>query len=148
VKAISLWQPWATLIALGIKRIETRGWSTRYRGPIAIHASKRFERDALDDIVWDLGDRGQWQSANRLSVVSDSGQIPRGALVAVARLAEVRTTDDLFGGDTLTPTEYVCGDFHPGRFGWLLEDVRALETPVPFRGAQGLFEVPDELVRA
>lgn len=41
MKALTLWQPWASLIALGIKRIETRSWSTNYRGPLAIHAAKR-----------------------------------------------------------------------------------------------------------
>ena len=40
IKAISLWQPWASLIALGGKKIETRSWPTKYRGPLAIHASK------------------------------------------------------------------------------------------------------------
>jgi hypothetical protein len=49
--AISLWQPWATLVAIGAKRIETRGWSPWYRGALVIHASKRFavpERDLCD----------------------------------------------------------------------------------------------------
>ena len=36
MKALSLYQPWATAIALGSKRIETRGWPTSYRGPLAI----------------------------------------------------------------------------------------------------------------
>jgi hypothetical protein len=41
VKALSLHQPWASLIALSVKRIETRSWSTKYRGPLAIHATKQ-----------------------------------------------------------------------------------------------------------
>lgn len=41
MKALTLWQPWASLVALGIKTIETRSWSTQYRGPLAIHAAKR-----------------------------------------------------------------------------------------------------------
>lgn len=44
MRAISLLQPWATLVALGAKRRETRSWPTRYRGPIAIHASKGMPR--------------------------------------------------------------------------------------------------------
>ena len=39
MKAISLLQPWATLVSIGAKRVETRSWRTDYRGPIAIHAS-------------------------------------------------------------------------------------------------------------
>lgn len=41
MKAVSLWNPWAAAIAAGIKKIETRSWTTSYRGPLAIHAAKR-----------------------------------------------------------------------------------------------------------
>lgn len=44
MKVVSLMQPWATLIALGEKSIETRSWATKYRGEIAIHASKTIDR--------------------------------------------------------------------------------------------------------
>lgn len=43
MKAISLWQPWATLVAIDAKRFETRSWKTNYRGLLAIHAAKKFE---------------------------------------------------------------------------------------------------------
>jgi hypothetical protein len=42
IKCISLWQPWASLVAVGAKRIETRGWATAYRGRLGIHAAKRW----------------------------------------------------------------------------------------------------------
>src|SRR5437868_804524 len=44
VKALSLWQRWASAMALGWKRIETRHWSLSYRGLLAIHAAKRWSR--------------------------------------------------------------------------------------------------------
>ncbi len=40
MKALSLLQPWVTLVILGVKQIETRSWSTAYRGPLLIHASR------------------------------------------------------------------------------------------------------------
>ena len=40
VRILTLWEPWATLMAIGAKRIETRSWATRYRGPLAIHAAR------------------------------------------------------------------------------------------------------------
>jgi hypothetical protein len=43
MRAISLWQPWASAIALRLKSNETRGWATTYRGPLAIHAALRFD---------------------------------------------------------------------------------------------------------
>ena len=44
MKALTLYQPWATLVAIGAKKIETRSWPTKYRGTIAIHAglNKRY----------------------------------------------------------------------------------------------------------
>ena len=47
MKAITIWQPWASLLACGGKRFETRSWATSYRGPIAIHAAKKSVFDAL-----------------------------------------------------------------------------------------------------
>lgn len=49
MKAITLWQPWASLIACGAKTIETRSWGTPYRGPLAIHASKRMNQELIEE---------------------------------------------------------------------------------------------------
>jgi hypothetical protein len=46
MKVISIIQPWATLIAIGEKKFETRSWSTKYRGELAIHASKKIDKAA------------------------------------------------------------------------------------------------------
>lgn len=56
MKALSLWQPWATLIQVGVKWIETRSWRTAYRGPLAIHAG--CSRSAIGDLVGDF--RFEW----------------------------------------------------------------------------------------
>jgi hypothetical protein len=45
MKAITLYQPWAMLVALGKKQIETRSWKTDYRGPLAIHVAKKFTKE-------------------------------------------------------------------------------------------------------
>jgi hypothetical protein len=50
MKALTLYQPWATLVAIGKKRIETRSWPTNYRGPLAIHVSKNKRID--DEMCW------------------------------------------------------------------------------------------------
>jgi hypothetical protein len=127
VKAISLWQPWASYIAVGMKRFETRSWSTGYRGPLAIHAAKRrlteYELDLLDE----------WPLPIRLD------EIPYGAVVAVATLADCRMMASGRGPDD---KEDALGDWSPGRFAWALHDVRQLAFPFPCRGAQGLFDLP------
>jgi len=50
MKAISLCQPWADLIALGYKTVETRYWATKYRGPLLICAAKRHDRAVQEQI--------------------------------------------------------------------------------------------------
>src|SRR5262245_33853273 len=95
MRALSLWQPWASAIALGAKRVETRDWSTRYRGPLAIHAAKRVVRDELvycatgtewAAALWPLGFR-RGDSWKHLRAV-----LPFGAVVAVCRLVDCRST--------------------------------------------------------
>jgi len=46
VKALTMTQPWAMLVALGENSIETRSWSTKYRGALAIHSAKAFPKEA------------------------------------------------------------------------------------------------------
>lgn len=141
MKALSLLQPWATLIAIGAKTIETRSWSTTYRGEIAIHASKR------------------WTGEQRY-LATQAGPIAKaltpfpgmclGSVVAVARMVDCVSTDSLTAFEILAkhPEERAFGDFSPGRFMWILEDVRALPAPVHCKGALSLWELPSEVEAA
>ena len=159
--AISLWQPWASAVALGSKLVETRSWPIRYRGPIAIHAAKRRHLDELIhfNACWN------WQGALRLAGASwGNGKglheiLPFGALIAIAEVIDCRQTDDFTVGeldvirfplgefsDLHGWTERQMGDFTPGRFGWVLSNVQPFPQPIPFVGHQGLFNVPDELI--
>ncbi len=133
MKAISLWQPWASAIALGYKTIETRGWSTHYRGPIAIHAAKRNTPE----------ERDMAQAFERLGLAGLVGA-PLGSIVAVARLSGVRPTEHLI--EEISETEEMLGNYGPRRFGWMLKDIRKLDDPIPYRGMQGLFEIPDDIL--
>ena len=53
MKALTIWQPWASLLVSGQKKYETRSWATAYRGPIAIHAAMRPVRRTIDALVAD-----------------------------------------------------------------------------------------------
>lgn len=149
MKAISLWQPWASLVAIGAKKIETRGWSTSYRGPLAIHAAKHWTKD--------LGSMCLKEPFySRLAAVGFCGitrrlcGLPLGAVVATCRLARVEPIYDfpqtIVGNEFVGTPERDFGDYREGRFGWVLEDVRQLPTPVPYAGSQGFFDVPDALL--
>ncbi len=129
MKAISLWQPWASLIALGEKRYETRSWATHYRGLLAIHAAKRWTPDQLtlsqETPFWDALD---WH------------QLPLGAVIAVALLMDVHKTD--LGPGLIHPKhELEFGDWTPGRWAWRMDDVLKLDQPIPAVGRQALFDL-------
>jgi hypothetical protein len=135
IRAITLWQPWATLVALGLKQYETRSWSTRYRGWLAIHAAKRDpDVNVFAAALQDMRTRGWYSWEN----------IPRGAVVAVVRLVACHSTEGLIA----SPREQLYGNWAPGRWAWELRDVVCLEAhPIPTRGSQGLWswQEPAEL---
>jgi hypothetical protein len=134
MRAISLWQPWASAVAFGLKRIETRHWPARYTGPLAIHAAKRWTAETRDD-------------AASFARAYDPrlAEPPLGAIVATCRLVRCDRSEDILHRG-ITSMEEAFGNYGPGRFGWLLDDIVALAEPIPFRGAQGFFDVPDGLL--
>ena len=67
--------------------------------------------------------------------------------MAVAELVECRDTKRVMRATNFTTVEHAFGDYSAGRFGWILRNARRLDTPIPFRGAQGLFDIPDSLVQ-
>ena len=134
MKALSLWQPWASAMALGLKSIETRGWSSAYRGPLAIHAAKRWTREERE-FLEDMRDLGRFPQ--------DEHHLPFGAIVAVGMLRDIRRTEQV--ASQLTDLEESWGNYGPHRYGWIFQELRPLPEPIPFRGAQGFFDVPDEL---
>ena len=96
MKTLTIRQPWASLIAVGVKTIETRSWSTRYRGPLAIHAGK-----ATPDGLWEGGDWAiAWDGSPRNAfayrhILSNRLDLPLGVVVATCTLADVVPIEDL-----------------------------------------------------
>lgn len=154
-KAISLWQPWASAIAVGAKFIETRSWATDYTGPLLIHAAKRCVQREMRDFASD----SPFIAALAPILPRDlygrlHKYLPFGALVAVCNLVDcvpveqldVSRLDDPNWHEGLSWTERDLGDYSPGRFGWVLENVKPFKSPIPYKGAQGLFDVPYSVI--
>ena len=145
MKALTLHQPWAMLIAAGVKTMETRSWgppSNLVGHRIALHAGKQLIKSQSG-----LGS-GTWEMMNTLYGTDWSELIPRGKVVATARLADARRVvaleletgrARLSGSPARTVLADPYGDFSPGRWLWFLEDVQPCNPPVPARGAQGLW---------
>lgn len=157
MKVLPLWQPWATLVAIGAKRIETRHWPAGRHYPfgerIAIHAtkggmSKRDELALIEDphfyaALRPLVDGGS--PTNREIVEA----LPRGAIVATAVIdrSSQMSPASIEQLRNLHPAEHAFGHYEVGRYAWILRDVEALEHPVPFKARQGLSEIEDHLLR-
>lgn len=146
MKALSLWQPWASLWCSPCKRDETRHWPLRYRGPLLVHAAKRFEKDidAGDPlgIILTAEFGTQWARA-----------LPTGVLIGIVHIVDCLRTEDItsaWAPEAVPLAEwenYHCGDFYTGRFAFRRsEHFRRFAQPIPYRGQQGLFDVPDEVV--
>lgn len=157
MKVLTLTQPWATLVAIGAKRIETRSWATKYRGPLLIHAAQGLAlvggAHGLYELCWNEPFRSTLLAAG----IKGVPDLPRGAIVVRCGLRDVRIIGRELNGDatiaaddmlTCTPildNEYAFGDYTPGRYAWLLSDVQVLPEPIPAKGQLGLWEWEGEL---
>lgn len=126
MKALSIWEPWAYLIAHGFKTIENRTWPTSFRGRIYIHAGKQ------EDI-------GAWRKLSRLPIwkyLSTDGivvveswrrSLPRGFILGEVDIEDCITRSD--------------NPWFEGPYGFVLRNPMPYEKPIPYRGRQGFFEV-------
>lgn len=164
MKAITIWQPWAQLIACGVKKFETRSWETSYRGPIAIHAAKKSAHEIFSEYIehdtaqFILGELSKFD-------FFFPKDLPHGCIVATADLvncwhivynpgtdidiakhipigAELnvpRKHPDFHKYIVPTEQEMLIGDWTPGRYAWELENVKVLEEPIPAKGNQRIW---------
>jgi hypothetical protein len=121
MRALTICQPYAELIAAGVKLVENRRWPTQHRGLLAIHAGA--SRGWLDG--WD----------------GDPDQLQFGAVVAVATVYDCVEYSQL-------PAHLVGHEHAHGPWCWLLRDARRLTTPVRVSGRLGLWSVPEALLVA
>lgn len=145
MKAISLWQPWASAIALGLKRNETRKWSTDHRGALAIHAALKdtgLIRAAFSELMKDP----EFAEAFDAVGYRTFDDLPRGRVVATVSLDEVVPTGVMLECSQVEPLEYRLGDYSPERFAWRLSNVRRVDPAYIVTGRQGFFSVPDALL--
>jgi activating signal cointegrator 1 len=133
MKALTICQPYAALICLPddddrAKRVENRTWATNYRGPLLIHAGKSK----------------QWLDGSDYGLTLE--QMPFGVICGVANVVECVAVRDFMG-----PSESAAERRFPwlrehrhteGPWCWVLQECRRFETPIPYRGAQGLFDIP------
>jgi len=134
MRCLSLWRPWPYWIAMSLKTIETRPrfklpeWLVSQR--LAIHAAQRIDETAVERIYAETG--------VRVRVPREYADMPTG-LICHTLVEAVRWLNNL-----LHARAALCEC--QGRAGICLTDVVRLDPPVPYRGAQGFFNVPDHLL--
>lgn len=147
IPALSLWQPWASLIATGAKTIETRGWRTDYRGPLLICSSNYKPKELLQNLLGqrlfqgalaplvgkplDLSGEGEWPGVG-------IRHLDFGAAVAVVDLVACHPTSRIIMSEIGAD---LFGDFENGRYGWFLMNPRRVHPSFPIKGRQRLFKV-------
>lgn len=156
MKALTLFQPWASLVALGEKKVETRSWGTSYRGPLAIHAAKRlplnwsqFKTEHFVDALENVCGLNEFGAPNL-------DRLPTGVVLCMVNLVDVvgmaiEVPPHYYGlpGYALSGRDYAFGNFGPGRFGWVFdfdEEPVLLDPPLPWSGRQRLWELPASAV--
>ena len=129
IKSLTLHQPWASFMALGLKRNETRSWSTSYRGPLAIHAAAILHpREIPNDVmILAMEHFGHWRSW------------PKGKIMCVVNNLRCWPTSyvSALPGNEM---ELVLGDYSPGRYWWETAMLQIFDEPIPAKGKQGLWD--------
>ncbi len=147
--ALSLWQPYASLIFTGDKKHETRSWALpeKYRNAlVAIHATVGFppiEDRGLGKLVRERFGEHAMATPPRFDDEDDdipaSTYLPRGALIGTCRFVNCMPTQRVsWAGSTekICVRDNLCGDFSIGRFAWLVHDAQLFTKPVPMRGSR------------
>lgn len=144
MKAITLYQPWATLMAIGAKTFETRSWDTKYRGLIAIHSAKAFP-------IWaqELMYQEPFFSMLERMGYDDPESLQRGVILSIHDLKETYPTPNvpgqrkLYSNSILIPPawpESQFGNYGARRYAWHMPLSQMLDVPYAIRGHQRLWE--------
>lgn len=143
MRAVTLTEPWASAIAAGLKRVETRKFPSRYRGLLAVHAASRVPAEVLAEVDEPGALRDLVARLLDAPVSRDwPDRLPRGRVVAVAELVSILRAEE--ARERLSPAEVALGDYADGRYAWMLGGVWRVRDPFLWRGNLGLWTLPDK----
>ena len=120
MKCLSVQQPWASLICMGIKDVENRSWRAEEApGRILIHTGAKVDRYAQDEAEDIIG--------------HELPELPRGCIVGYVEVyGFTRESDSVWAGEG-----------KGSEWKWLLRNAKMFKEPIPYKGSLGLFNVPD-----
>ena len=122
MKALTIREPWASLIINGYKKYEFRGWKTNYRGKILIHAGLNIEKDMLN----------RFKDYNLDCV--------KGAIIGEANLVDCILVNKEFNEELMEIDPVVYGrSNHAENYAWKLENIIKYDSPIYCKGQLGLW---------
>ena len=126
MRVLSIKEPFASLICLGKKKIETRSFKTNYRGKLYIHASlKNYTKDDRYEKIMKLLPRDY--------------EFQNGYIIWEFNLVDCIYMDDEFLEKIKKDeTEYLCGRYEKGRYAWVITDVKKIDR-LPAKGKLGIW---------
>jgi len=151
---ISLRQPWASLWVAGAKMIETRSWPTKFRGRLAVHASKTFGREEVDA----CNRHPFCRVLDQLGFTPSAETLPRGAVIGWVTITDCLLMAEFPHGHQIagqiaihpdrsdpriTEDEREFGAYAPGRYAWVADSLRfVLDEPIQMRALQRIQRLP------
>ena len=133
MKVISIKEPFASLIKNGIKKIETRSWKTKYRGPIYIHASKEKIGNKLKD-RYELNELINNIDFNYEYIICKCNLVDC-ILMTKEYINKIKKENY---------NEYICGYYEEGRYAWILDNVEVLKKPIKAKGRLGIWNYEEK----
>jgi hypothetical protein len=158
-RALSMWQPWASLLAAGIKGVESRGQNTKFRGEFFIHATAGINKKAYDyylkneDFRIYVNEFLQISDFKPLELREFKARFTTGAIIGRAVLVDSMPSFDLkkiyedAGRWVAWEKEFVLGIHESDRYAWECSGHTTFATPTPIKGCQSiLWKIPNEIV--
>ena len=125
MKALTVKQPWATLISEGIKKYEFRSWKTNYRGKILIHAGAGIDKEKLKEF-------------KKLNL-----EFPKKRIVAVAEIEDCLELTDELNDKIIKEKNIAYGNKKRSGYAWKLKNIKKINNSKEINGKLGLWNVDD-----
>lgn len=166
MKVLSLMQPWASLMVLGAKRIETRSWKPKdpkiidsiTNNGLLIHASKKWDRELINlseqPPFWNYMKK-YWPEDEDYTPFS---KMPLGAIIGKVNFMQAATTNNFvsiskditkhgWAAEINWDEELRFGNYSPNRYGWLTRNAVEFETPIKCKGSLNLWDCPEDILQ-
>ena len=124
MKVITLKQPWATLVAEGLKKYEFRSWKFNYRGEILIHAGKGIDKEAMKKF--------EYLNLN----------YPHSKIIAKVKILDCIELNDEINKQIIEENELIYGHkYYRTGYAWKLELIEKINDETEVSGKQGIWNI-------